>query len=205
MNSDRIAGIYRWLEYVAFGRALERCRFRLLPHLAGRRRVLIVGEGDGRFLEKLCEQNADAVIEVVELSGEMIALAKSRSDGKVRFHQQNALERLPEGEYDAVVTNFLLDCLSGREAALFIEAAAARLTSGGVWLVGEFHLPERGWRRWHAQLWLRTMYCFFAAATGLRATEIPDYPRLLEQQGLKREEQHFQRAQLLTAEVWRKI
>ena len=50
---DRLARPYRWLEYAAFGRVLLRCRYDLLPWLADARRVLTVGEGDGRFVAEL--------------------------------------------------------------------------------------------------------------------------------------------------------
>ena len=52
MNADRIARSYRWLEYAAFGVALERARFDFLRCAAEARRVLILGEGDGRFLAR---------------------------------------------------------------------------------------------------------------------------------------------------------
>src|SRR5690606_35643402 len=44
----RVARIYHALERLAFGRALERARFALLPALAGCRDVLVLGDGDGR-------------------------------------------------------------------------------------------------------------------------------------------------------------
>jgi hypothetical protein len=50
---DRLAKPYRWLEYLSFGRNLERCRFHFLPQLAGTQRALLLGDGDGRFAERL--------------------------------------------------------------------------------------------------------------------------------------------------------
>ena len=57
MNADPIASSYRWLEYAAFGLALEHARFDFLSHAAAARRVLILGEGDGRFLARLLRCN----------------------------------------------------------------------------------------------------------------------------------------------------
>ena len=50
---DRLARPYRWMEYLSFGRALERCRFHFLPQLANTRSALLLGDGDGRFAERL--------------------------------------------------------------------------------------------------------------------------------------------------------
>ena len=60
MNADPIASSYRWLEYAAFGLALENARFDFLSHAAAARRVLILGEGDGRFLARLLRCNRQA-------------------------------------------------------------------------------------------------------------------------------------------------
>ena len=52
MKIGRLARWYRWIEYAAFGRVLERRRFAFLPHIASARHMLILGEGDGRTLER---------------------------------------------------------------------------------------------------------------------------------------------------------
>ena len=95
-NFDSIARWYRWLEYVVFGRALERCRFALLPALGDARRVLILGEGDGRFLKKLLSINSTARIDVIETSAVMSKLARGRlSDEearRVKFHLADAAQ-----------------------------------------------------------------------------------------------------------------
>ena len=89
MNADGLAAWYRWIEYAAFGRALERSRFEFLNRLAGARRILILGEGDGRTLSSLSRVAGEARIDLVELSAGMIALARadvgSQVADRVRF------------------------------------------------------------------------------------------------------------------------
>jgi SAM-dependent methyltransferase len=205
MNADSIAGVYRMLEYLAFGRALERCRFSSLDALRDARHVLIAGEGDGRFLARLLALNPRARVDVVDSSTRMMALARKRVGDaeRVRFLHQDAFDPLPPGPYDAVVTNFFLDCLTEEECAGFVAVAAGRLKAGGLWVVGDFHLPARGWGRWHACVWLTVMYRFFALATGLRARRIPDFRGSLGRAGLARLSQRYWRWGLLTAEVWK--
>ncbi len=50
VNCDRIARWYRWIEYAGFGRALERRREAFLDDVSDARRVLALGDGDGRAL-----------------------------------------------------------------------------------------------------------------------------------------------------------
>jgi SAM-dependent methyltransferase len=208
MNADSVASLYRSLEYLAFGRALERCRFNLLVEAPAARHILIFGEGDGRFLEQLLARNRQAQVDVIDSSARMLELAHARIPAgdltRVRLQHQSAFDPLPIGTYDTIITNFFLDCLTGEEANQFIPAAARLLSPGGRWLIGDFHLPRRGIARWHAQLWLWTMYWFFALATGLRARQIPDYGQPLRQAGLNRQSQRFWRYGLLTNEVWTK-
>ncbi len=207
MNADPLARVYRWLEYAAFGRALARCRFAHLGALTGARRVLILGEGDGRFVARLLRENRGARVEVVEASGEMVRVAKARvgEDERVRWHQTDAVrEPLPEGPFDAVVTHFFLDCFGEAEAAVVVREAARRLEPGGVWVMSEFSEGGAGWRGWHARAWLWAMYRFFAWTTGLRARRVPGWEGMLREAGLRREARVAERWGLVVGEVWRK-
>ncbi len=203
MNADRLATQYRSLEYLAFGRALERCRLAFLPRAARAQRVLILGEGDGRFVEQLLARHPTAHIDVVELSARMIALAQARAP-QAHFHQRDALTWLPAGPYDLLVTNFFLDCLTAEEAARLLPQLAQRLAPEGEWIIGDFQLPERGWRRWHAAAWLWVMYRFFAVTTALRARRVPDYRAGLRAAGLHEVDRCEWRARLIVSELWRR-
>ena len=207
MNIDRFARWYRWVEFAAFGRALERRRFVFLDRLANARHVLIPGEGDGRTLARLIVLAPQAQIDVLELSGEMIKLARRRAGNldHVHFRQENALTAFwPHEYYDGIVTLFFFDCFNEDEARGLIHRLVRAMTPGAVWLVGEFAIPERGWRRWHATIWIWTMYRFFAAVTGLRTRALPPIGRLLTEAGLRQLEWSEERWGLIRSEVWGK-
>jgi len=200
MDVDRLAGWYRWIEYLAFGRALERARFAFLNRLAGARRVLVLGEGDGRALQRMLAIAAGARFDVVETSGEMIALARARvgDSERVRFFRQDALaSALPEKSYDAVVTFFFLDCFTEGELRDLLGRIADRLAPGAIWMMSDF-TTEAGW---HARVWIWVMYRFFNVTTGLRARALPPIEKLLSEIGMRRTEVQRRRWGMIVSEV----
>lgn len=205
MKIGKLARLYRWIEYAAFGRALENRRFAFLPRLAAAQRVLILGEGDGRTLARLLELAPKARFDVVEVSPEMIALALERTSNsdRVAFHCQDVrTAEWPTAHYDAIVTNFFLDCFTEDEARQLIRQLARALAPRGIWLISEFALPRNGWRRVHAQVWIHTMYCFFRATTGLRASVLPPIETLMLEAAMHRVAQQKTRAGLMISEIW---
>jgi ubiquinone/menaquinone biosynthesis C-methylase UbiE len=207
MNADRIASSYRWLEYAAFGLALEKARYDFLSHAAAARRVLILGEGDGRFLARLLRCNRNVSVAVIESSARMIQLARSRvAPGdrfRVEFHQIDAVAHpLPSGPFDCVVSHFFLDILSCRDAEAVIGKVSAQLSPGAKWLVSEFQEPPSGVRHLHARVWLFAMYGFFAMTTGLRAAKLPPYRDILQRRGLAEIEHRERRFGLIRSQVW---
>jgi ubiquinone/menaquinone biosynthesis C-methylase UbiE len=209
MNADRVASSYRWLEYAAFGTALEHARFDFLAHAATARRVIILGEGDGRFLARLLEWNRHATVVVIESSGRMIRLARRRlpadQHSRVEFHQMDAVAgQFPEGPFDLAVTHFFFDILDAARAGTIIRRMDGLLAPDAHWLVSEFQEPARGLALLHARLWLRAMYCFFALTTGLRATQLPPYRDLLMRSGFVEIERRERRLGLIRSQVWRK-
>jgi len=209
VNADRIAASYRWLEYAAFGLALEKARFDSLSRAAEARRVLILGEGDGRFLARLLEYNQNASVTVIESSARMIQLAERRvpacERSRVEFHQMDAVAgAFPDGPFDLAVTHFFLDILNPSDAEALILKVSARLAPGACWLVSEFQEPTGALRLLHARLWLSAMYGFFSITTGLRASKLPPYRDLLERAGLAEIEHRERRFGLIRSQVWRK-
>lgn len=206
MKIGRLARWYRWIEYAAFGRALELRRFAFLPHLVSARRVLILGEGDGRTLARLLTVAPMARFDVVELSPEMISLARRRTNqsDRIGFHCRDArTENWPAEHYDAIVTHFFLDCFSEADARWLIRKLAYTLKPGGAWLISEFAIPNSGWLRLQAQLWIWTMYRFFHMTTGLSAKVLPPIADLMREAGMRRVKQETRRGGLIISEIWR--
>ena len=188
---DRVAGVYHSLEWVAFGRQLERARFAHLQALRACRTILIVGDGDGRCLEAVLRIAVDAVVTSIDASAAMLALARRRVAGtagasRVTFeHADIRQASLPRAHYDAVLTLFVLDCFPPGDAVAVIRALGSTVTASGLWLFADFSVPERGWRRLHARLQARLLYAFFRWQTGIRASTLPPSETLIEGQGFR--------------------
>jgi hypothetical protein len=205
MNADHIAAAYRWIEYCAFGKALERRRFAFLPLIRDARNVLIAGEGDGRFVARLVEQNPGVRVDVLESSAEMIRLARQRlpPDAHVTFHHGDARQAPPGGPYDLVVTHFFLDCLSDDETARFIQGVKQHLSFSALWLVSDFQQVSFWPASWHSWLWLCVMYAFFRLSTGLRTAKLPQIDRALHGAGFELVAKEEARLGLIVSQLWR--
>jgi SAM-dependent methyltransferase len=209
MNAGPLANSYRWFEYAAFGPALEHARFDCLSYAAVARRILILGEGDGRFLARLLDRNRHASVDVVETSGRMIELARRRltpaERSRVEFHHIDAVtDVLPNGRFDLVVSHFFLDCLRCPDAEELILKVNSLLCPGAIWLVSEFQKPPGRIRSLHARLWLNVMYSFFSLTTGFRASELPPYRKIIGRHGLIEIDYRERRFGLIRSQVWRK-
>lgn len=188
-NFDRLAPCYRALEYMAFGRDLERARFSLLSHTKDCRRILILGEGDGRCLEKLVAIAPEAQIDCHDISAAMLARAKERlreTPHQVNFIQTDILSyELPAQSYDAVITCFFLDCFTNQQASELISKISQSLRPDALWLWADFALPPRGLARLRAKIWLAILYIFFRWQTDLSARELPDSENLIHKLGVR--------------------
>jgi SAM-dependent methyltransferase len=197
VNCDRIARAYRWLEYAAFGRALERRRFRFLAEVAGARRALLLGDGDGRFLAKLLAQNSALAVDSIDASARMLELARARAGGdRVTYIHADALS-VPLAEYDLIVTHFFLDCLDACQMESLAARVSAAAKPGALWLVSEFREP-----RW-ARLYLRGLYLFFRLTTGLKTQRLVDHRPVLARHGFRVVKEETSRAGLLASELWK--
>jgi hypothetical protein len=80
---------------------------------------------------------------------------------------------------------FFLDCFDQRDAGHLIQRVAQALNHGGLWLLSEFAIPDRGWQHWHARIWVGTMYLFFRATTQLKVQSLPSVSRPFAEAGLR--------------------
>ena len=192
MNCDFLARWYRWLEYAAFGGALRRRREAFLFELGNPQRVLVLGDGDGRFLQVFAALYPRAQIDAIDSSAKMIDLAKARAE-QVAFHLCDAREFVFDSEYDLAVAHFFFDCFEQAELAALLPRIRAK-----NWLISEFRNTRWSWPV------LRGLYLFFRWTTGLRTRSLPDHRAILEQLGYRIEKEQTAQGGLLASEMWEK-
>ncbi|MBV8843408.1 MAG: class I SAM-dependent methyltransferase [Bryobacterales bacterium] len=204
MNCDRIARLYRCFEYAAFGRELERRRFHYLRDVDGARNVLMVGEGDGRFLARFARVNPQSSIWYIDSSARMLELARARAGKRgICYSLGDALAMpLPNCGCDLVVTHFFLDCFNAEQQETVIARLANASSCDSKWLISEFRQPASGPAASWARVWLRLLYCFFGVATHLRTRSLADHRPILARYGFRLESEEISRFGLLTSELW---
>jgi len=211
VNFDRVARIYRTLETIAFGSALQRARIRWLGEVTGIKSALIVGEGDGRFLKALLETRPDLEVDCIEASGRMIEMARQRLQeggvdvARVHLFQADVLTWSPQRKYDLIVTHFVLDCFDQQQVEELVDKLASAANPTATWLLAEFRIPTRGaFRSRWAKAWIRVMYIFFRAAAGLRISRLVDPSPYLRHTGFTLTNKESTRFGMIRSEVWRK-
>jgi SAM-dependent methyltransferase len=195
---DGLARAYRYLEGVAFGRALWRRRVAYLGRMSGARRVLLAGEGDGRFLAAFLRAYPEAEADYVDGSERMLATARARCGERARYFRVDLLaDPAPEGPYDLLVTHFFLDCFTEAELDVVVGRLALAAGAEARWVVSEFDAPG-WWARWA----VGALYRFFGVTTGLAARRLPGYAAALRRVGFVLEARETALAGLLVSELW---
>ncbi|HET7348515.1 MAG TPA: methyltransferase domain-containing protein [Acidobacteriaceae bacterium] len=206
---DRVARIYRAMEYLSFGPMLERCRFAHVPALGAARCALVLGDGDGRFTARLLARHPSLHVDAVDASPVMLRLLRRRvarvgAEARLRTFccDARAFEP-PRRDYDLVVTHFFLDCLNAEDTARLIEGIRPALAPGARWLVSEFQIPSGGAVRARlARMLITSLYAAFRLLTGLQVREIPPWRSLLTQTGFARASTRTLLAGVLVSELW---
>ena len=179
---DVLVRPYGLLERLAFGNQLEALRSHGLRHAASARKALLIGDGNGRFAASLLRANPLVHVHSIDISHGMLAAARRHicsecPEAANRFLpiQADARRvRLPVEAYDFVALNFVLDCLTSREAAILLRELENTLVDGGTLIFSDFHVPDapRAWRFFGSSV-IRLLYLFFAATAGIESRALP--------------------------------
>jgi SAM-dependent methyltransferase len=193
---NQLARPYRWLEWAVFGGRLQRARCAHMQTFLEAESILLLGEGDGRFLEALLAAGCRAKIVCVDASPTMLNLAAQRTAGngqgsaargiEVRFLNGDARNfRLPEGfRPDVVGAHFFLDCFREEELLVIAANIARWSVPGAKVIVTDFTVPDGRWVwRFRGRLLIYWMLLFFRIFTGISARRLPDLHSLLINRG----------------------
>jgi SAM-dependent methyltransferase len=207
---NRLATLYRWMEFFTFGPWLSLTRRTFLGDLASSRHALVLGDGDGRFTARLLRANPAVRIDAVDSSAAMLHALLGRAGphaDRVRVHLADIRKWKPPApiaapSYDLIVTHFFLDCLTSQE----IESLAARLrfavSPGALWIVSEFSVPPGWFGRFIAHPLVSSLYFAFGLITGLKVRSLPDHAAVLRRAGFSMLDRRSRLGGLLIAERW---
>lgn len=213
MSFDLLAPVYRLMERVLAGGRLHRCRCAFLHEVPVPRRILVLGEGPGRFVVECHRAFPDAAITVVEESAGMITQAKRNllrhgfDPASVEFIQADALEWQPtRRDHDLIVTHFFLDCFRPEQLADLVPRLAGAVVDAeeAHWLLADFQEASHGWRRWRSRVILAMMYAFFRAVTRLPARRLTPPDPLLQAAGFTLRQQVEMEWGLLKSQWWQR-
>jgi hypothetical protein len=211
MNFDRLAPHYSWLEIVFAGGLMQRCRTTFLPRTENCRHALLLGEGPGKFLTALLRFNPHIQVTCVEHCAGMIDQARRRLEAagldlaRVQFRQMDALDWTPPAEkFDLVATHFFFDCFRAGQLQTLVPLLQASTTADAIWLLTDFRVPERGWRRWRARGMLAMLYASFRLTTSLAAKRLTPPEPFLKAAGFRLVERRLASLGFAHADFWRR-
>jgi len=205
-NFNRLAPVYRWMEYSTFGPWLNRTRCTFLADLRDCRSALVLGDGDGRFTERLLRTNPTIQIDAVDGSAAMLnsLLRRAGSNAtRVQTHLADARQwQPPAHSYDLIVTHFFLDCLTTEEVQSLAKQLHAAVSPSALWLVSEFAIPPNLFGRLVARPLVGALYLVFGWLTGLAVRTLPDHRSALAASGFTLVQHRALLAGLLIGELW---
>ncbi|MES2659305.1 MAG: class I SAM-dependent methyltransferase [Verrucomicrobiota bacterium] len=206
MSFDRLAPFYRAMEFITAGGKLQRCRTVFLTEIPVPRRVLLAGEGHGRFLPECVKQFPEAKITVVDSSQRMLEIAKSKVESEqVGFLHADLLEwEGPSGEFDLIVTNFFLDCFTGEDLTKVVSKLGQTASPRADWLLADFDIPPSGISRWRSRMIIAMLYRFFRIVTGLKARSLVPPDAEIQKTGFRLHRRKTHEWGLLKSEWWKR-
>ena len=184
---DRIAKVYRFLEWTLFRGALQRARVSLLSEVPNCRKMLLLGDGDGRFLKQFVISQPCCSVVSVDLSVEMLKL---QANEVRKVGDQFCVDWVccdvreldfPEACFDGVSTVFFLDCFTPDEISVLLPQIMRWIRPGGVIHFVEFQLPAKGWRRFRGVFYLGLMHLFFRWQTGLQNRQVQNFDEVFRE------------------------
>lgn len=183
---DALAPIYQALETCLFGRTLQRARVALLDRLPESKTALVLGDGNGRFLEQLCLAQTHCLVTSVDQSEGMLQAQRKRvarvhAEDRVLFLCRDARTFQPQTEsFELITCPFFLDCFTQQELVDCLPKWISGLRPGGHFYFVDFIKPESGWRHHQAAVYEPLMHWFFRWQTELPNQKLVDFDSVFD-------------------------
>jgi ubiquinone/menaquinone biosynthesis C-methylase UbiE len=183
---DLIARFYPLLEQIVFGSTLNLARRFFIPRVTEGNKILLIGEGNGRFLFEMVKQTSSASVTVVDSSARMLASAARRIAtvdccSRIELIHADILEwRAPAAHFDRIVTHFFLDLFPPYRIRRVVEKISHLATEDSLWINVDFTSKNQGLGQ---KLLMWAQYRFFRISAGIEASRLFDSRPYIRQAG----------------------
>jgi ubiquinone/menaquinone biosynthesis C-methylase UbiE len=171
---DLIASFYPLLEQTIFGSTLSRARRIFMTRVTAGSHILLIGEGNGRFLFEALKQTS-ASFTVVDSSARMLAATARRIATvdrcpRVELVHADILEwPSPAAHYDRVVTHFFLDQFRPDRIRRIVEKISSLATEEALWINVDFASENQNLGQ---KFLMWAQYRFFRTFAGIESARL---------------------------------
>lgn len=167
---------------------IPRCKVAMLQHLKPGDKVLIAGVGHGT--EGIEASKLGAHVTAVDLSKTMLDHFQRRIDKHnpptpITLVHDDIFNVKDVEKYDMVIANFFLNVFPEQPVKKVANHLASMVKPGGYFVVGDFMLPEKGWRGLLQKLNWYIAIGFYSMTTEAAFHPVWNYAGLVEQSGCK--------------------
>ena len=179
---DKVVFIYDVLARLVFGASIANAHSVFLGHFKGKKRILVLGGGSGKFMSTLYKACPDAVIVFHEASPKMIEKTSKNIpvDMNVEFDCSSSLGSLEGQCFDGVLSCFFWDLFEGSELENRVNRLTHLLAEDARIILGDFEVSSKHKLR---SMLVKVMYAFFAITCGLKTKRLSAYWDLFETKG----------------------
>jgi ubiquinone/menaquinone biosynthesis C-methylase UbiE len=183
---DLIASFYPLMEQIVFGSTLSQARRSFITQVREGTHILLIGEGNGRFLFEALKQTSATSFTVVDSSTRMLAASARRIATvnrcpRVELIHADFLEwRSPTMHYDRVVTHFFLDLFPPDRISQIVEKISLLAAENALWINVDFTSKNQNLRQ---KLLMWTQYRFFRTFAKIESSQLFDPCPYIRQAG----------------------
>ena len=211
VNFDSIAPYYSFGEKYLFGDKLDFHR-RLFPKtLRISDKVLLLGEGRGKFLQFLLNENKTCEVTIVESSKRMAQLIYNLIPHRDRFRvkiKNISIEHYKSDQrFDLICGFFFWDCFSEYQLNRHIPSILKLLCNKGHWHNADFVDRHKltCYQTFKNFIFLRSLYLFFKYSTGIDGKSVFPVRSLILKSNMRLIHSVESNNKLLKSDLFRKI
>ena len=199
MDYSFIAPYYQFLSRLVFGNHLIRAQEFALKQATSTDKVLILGVGDGKFLDKFSTQKFSRFV-LIDQSFNMLEICKKRKlPHNTEIYCLDVLrDDLPKG-FEVIILPFLLDNFTDIQVATLIQKLIEANDNPKIMVVDYTENPNN-WQK----ILLCCMYFFFGLVAKVKVTKLPNIETIIHKKGLRKVQQSFFYYQFIQCTIYQK-